>query len=317
MFRVCHSQSLLCACVLSLSPSLQRGQFHKSHTLGRSDVVQEPRAFIAPSSFNGQTGTLAHVGPTPIDGARAVSASSAATSHASTGRLDPGVPEVESRFAGPNRRAAAEPFAHLRRVPVARDFDHVADPKGHLPLGEPRLPSWVEFEKKVLRFAGYFKEAVHASANETFRVRPILLYYYLEDDSLHIAEPPTANSGIPQAVLVRRHRVPKNESGDFFLVDDLYIGAELAIYGKRFRLTAADPFTRAFFEKNGAPLEADEQTPLDAFAKKTLAVAAPAMHLKPPNPLRDHAEAALGKTFGPGVAATQQFLKNDGRTTAT
>lgn len=49
-----------------------------------------------------------------------------------------------------------------------------------------RLPAWVAYDRKVLRFSGYFKEAVHASAVENWRVRKCLVYFYLEDDSMHI-----------------------------------------------------------------------------------------------------------------------------------
>ena len=286
---------------------VQRGQFHKSHTLGRSDVVQEPRAFIPVSSFNG-TGTLAHVGASVIAGARAVSSGSAATPFASTGRLAPDEPEVEHRFADEARRQTADRYAHLRRAPVARDFDSTAEPSAHLPLlGPSRMPSWVEFDRKVLRFSGYFQEAVHAAAGETWRVRPILLYFHLEDDTLAISEPGVNNAGLPQGVLVRRHQVPRDEQGHMFAVDDLWIGAELPIYGRRYRLTAADAFTRAFYQQNGAPLEADEQTPLDPFARKHTQ-ARPTTHHKLSNPLTIHQEAALGKIRHSVIAATQKFL---------
>lgn len=55
-----------------------------------------------------------------------------------------------------------------------------------------RLPAWVAYDRKVLRFSGYFKEAVHASAVENWRVRKCLVYFYLEDDSMHIVS--TQNS---------------------------------------------------------------------------------------------------------------------------
>jgi hypothetical protein len=50
----------------------------------------------------------------------------------------------------------------------------------------------------VLRFFGYFKESVVESAVENWRVRRVVLYYYLEDDSIHVAEPRQDNSGLPQ-----------------------------------------------------------------------------------------------------------------------
>lgn len=50
----------------------------------------------------------------------------------------------------------------------------------------------------MLRFYGYFKEAITESNMENFRVRKIVLYYYLEDGSMQVAEPKQDNSGIPQ-----------------------------------------------------------------------------------------------------------------------
>jgi len=52
---------------------------------------------------------------------------------------------------------------------------------------------------QVLRFFGYFKEGVVESNIENHRVRKVILYYYLEDGSMHAAEPKQDNSGIPQA----------------------------------------------------------------------------------------------------------------------
>ena len=46
------------------------------------------------------------------------------------------------------------------------------------------VPAWVAFDRKVLRFEGFFKEPVHESSAENFRVRKIKVYYYLEDDSM-------------------------------------------------------------------------------------------------------------------------------------
>ncbi len=51
---------------------------------------------------------------------------------------------------------------------------------------------------QVLRFYGYFKESVVESNMENHRIRKVILYYYLEDDSMHVAEPRQDNSGIPQ-----------------------------------------------------------------------------------------------------------------------
>ena len=60
------------------------------------------------------------------------------------------------------------------------------------------VPATVAFDKKVLRFYGYFKQTVYESPNEYYRVRPVTICYFLEDDSMQIYENPVENSGIPQ-----------------------------------------------------------------------------------------------------------------------
>ena len=39
---------------------------------------------------------------------------------------------------------------------------------------------------------------MHESPAEYFRVRPVDIYYYLEDDSISVVEPHVENSGMPQ-----------------------------------------------------------------------------------------------------------------------
>ena len=58
------------------------------------------------------------------------------------------------------------------------------------------------FFLQVLRFNAYFKQTVHESQNEYFRVRPVDIYYYLEDDSIAVIEPHVENCGMPQGMLL-------------------------------------------------------------------------------------------------------------------
>jgi len=172
-------------------------------------------------------------------------------------------------------------------------------------------PQWVAFDRKVLRFNCYFKEAVYSSPIENFRVRKCVLYYYLEDNSMHIAEPKIENSGMNQGVLVRRHRIAKPD-GSLFSWEDLNIGVDILVYGRVYRLTDCDAFTRAFLEANGRTVPAPEDIPLDPFTKKhTVREKA---HNKLMNPHKQYMEASLGKSFaGMDVEATQKFLRNDGK----
>ena len=50
----------------------------------------------------------------------------------------------------------------------------------------------------MLKFNAWFKQTVHESPGEHFRVRHVCIYYYLEDDSISVVEPVIENSGMPQ-----------------------------------------------------------------------------------------------------------------------
>ena len=53
---------------------------------------------------------------------------------------------------------------------------------------------------QVLKFNAYFKQTVHESPKEYYRVRPVNIYYYLEDDSISVVEPHVENVGLPQGM---------------------------------------------------------------------------------------------------------------------
>jgi len=98
------------------------------------------------------------------------------------------------------------------------DLDELARSKPTLTYGSgvkqapvDFVPAHVAFDKKVcfihitqcactchpsvqvLCFTAYFKQTVHESPNEYFRVRVVKIYYYLEDDSISVTEPPIEN----------------------------------------------------------------------------------------------------------------------------
>jgi len=60
------------------------------------------------------------------------------------------------------------------------------------------VPRSVLFDKKILRFYGYFKEIVYESPLESYRIRRVIIYYYLENDTMSIYEIPYANSALNQ-----------------------------------------------------------------------------------------------------------------------
>ena len=112
----------------------------------------------------------------------------------------------------------------------------------------------------MLRFFGYFKEAVTERREENYRIRRCIICYYLEDGSLHIDEPKEDNSGLPQGVFLRRHRVPKTD-GSFVGPSDFVVGGELEVYARTFFILACDPFTRSFLENSGFTVGPDQEYP--------------------------------------------------------
>ncbi|KAL9652806.1 hypothetical protein ABK040_010838 [Willaertia magna] len=133
-----------------------------------------------------------------------------------------------------------------------------------------REPKWLSLEKKVLRFYAYFKEGVHESPVEQSRIRKCVIFYYLEDDTMHISEPKQDNSGIPQGALVKRHRFPRatnDGNGPYYKMEDLNVGREVSVYGKTFRIVDCDSFSRQFLESVGIEVPDAEPYPGDQYSQ--------------------------------------------------
>lgn len=74
------------------------------------------------------------------------------------------------------------------------------------------------------------------------------MYYYLDDDTMYITEKKIENSGIPQGVFLKRHRVPRpNSPTENYTWQELNIGMNLPVYERMFRITDCDEFTRHFY----------------------------------------------------------------------
>ncbi|KAH6559938.1 hypothetical protein BASA50_009028 [Batrachochytrium salamandrivorans] len=129
------------------------------------------------------------------------------------------------------------------------------------------VPAWVVFDRKVLRFYAYFQEAVHERREEKYRVRRVNIYFYLEDDSVHVSEPKTPNSGIPQGTLIRRHRIPKatSETNQHYTVSDFNVGSQVTFYSKTFKIIGCDMFTREFLKSIDIVAPENEDYPSDPY----------------------------------------------------
>ena len=101
---------------------------------------------------------------------------------------------------------------------------------------------------QVLRFYGYFKESVVESRLENYRIRKLIVYYFLEDRSIMITEPKMVNSGTPQGAFLKRQLVIKQDgSGMPFEPTDFRVGLDIGICGRSIRVYDCDPYTREFF----------------------------------------------------------------------
>lgn len=134
------------------------------------------------------------------------------------------------------------------------------------------LPQWIKYDKKVLKFHGYFNEHVVESSFENHRSRKVTIFYYLSDDSIHLNEDKTENSGIPQGNFVKRHRIERktgkpinpNEyihysKKDYLHWSDFNLQSEVFLYGKRFRICDCDDFTKQFYNDHRIQLNSPEQ----------------------------------------------------------
>jgi len=152
------------------------------------------------------------------------------------------------------------------------DIDELANTKPSLTYGQSKpepaqdfVPAHVAFDKKVLLFNAYFKQTLNESDKEYYRVRPVKIYYYLEDDSISIVEPIVENSGIPQGKLIKRQRLPKNDQGEHWQWKDLNIGTNVVFYGKTFHTYDCNNYTKDFMQSEGIMLNPVEVCPADPY----------------------------------------------------
>ncbi|KAJ8356672.1 hypothetical protein SKAU_G00194660 [Synaphobranchus kaupii] len=130
------------------------------------------------------------------------------------------------------------------------------------------IPAHVFFDKKVLRFYGYFQQVILLSPLEHYRVRPVIISYFLEDDSFCVIEPEVENSGIPQGKLIKRQCLPKNKQGDFYHWKDLNIAIDISVFGVTYRITSCDQYTQEFLESEGILLNEPEEIPTDPYSQQ-------------------------------------------------
>ncbi|XP_050433887.1 EF-hand domain-containing family member C2-like [Adelges cooleyi] len=126
-------------------------------------------------------------------------------------------------------------------------------------------PAWMVFGKETLTFDGYFK----VSANESqynYNVRKCKIVYFPEDNTITVMEPAIPNSGMTQGCLIRRHRIPHpGRANGFYELLDFNIGKTVEFYGKVFRITGVDCYTRDVLRKMGLDVPENQTQPRDPY----------------------------------------------------
>ncbi|XP_044792556.2 EF-hand domain-containing family member C2 isoform X2 [Bubalus bubalis] len=130
-------------------------------------------------------------------------------------------------------------------------------------------PSWVAFNKQVLSFDAYLEDEVPDKSQGNYRIRRYKIYFYLEDDTVEVNEPVLQNSGLPQGIFIRRHRIslpPPNED-QFYTVHHFNVSTDIVFYGRTFKIYDCDAFTKNFLTKIGVKLNPPGQCPEDPYMK--------------------------------------------------
>jgi len=84
---------------------------------------------------------------------------------------------------------------------------------------------------------------------ENYRIRKLIIYYFLEDRSILMVEPKMVNSGTMQGAFLNRQMVLKPDGSDMpFEPTDFRVGLDIGICGRAIRIYDADEYTRHFFD---------------------------------------------------------------------
>ncbi len=121
----------------------------------------------------------------------------------------------------------------LQSMREGKPFLQTGIPKKHVIQNDAipeSPPEWLKHDRQVLRFFAYFQESVVEDPNENFRYRKCVIYYYLEDGTIYISEPKIENSGLPQGVFLKRHKVPRKDGSGVITWEDFNCGEDIEIY---------------------------------------------------------------------------------------
>lgn len=175
----------------------------------------------------------------------------------------------EKVILGPVSAPVRPPYAQSEaqspapRSGIARNSG-AASTQGAAAASQLRLPDWITYDRKVLRYFAYFKESVPDSPVEDWRVRKCAICYHLSDGSLEVIEPREGNSGLHQGTFLKRHKA-KLQDGSPVAWQQLTVGGTITLYGRVFHVVGCDTATRAFLDSRGVRPPPDATCPAGPF----------------------------------------------------
>lgn len=131
------------------------------------------------------------------------------------------------------------------------------------------LPAWIAFDKQILAFDGFYQQTLQEMSGSAFQIHKVKILFYLEDGTIQVYEPKVENSGIMQGTLIARQRIrfPPPMDENFYDIIDFNVGRSVEFFGKVFKITSCDKFTRVFLNRCGIAVPDPLNTPLDPYAE--------------------------------------------------
>lgn len=169
--------------------------------------------------------------------------------------IGPSQPVITSRpgTAGPLGRSSSSPFLSDSLIAT------IGLPKKQpppIPRKQPSVPVFVEHDKAVCRFYGYFIETRVWDYDAPLGVpdiekdvqRKVVILFYLVDQTVQIIEPKVVNTGFAGGNFYNRSGICKMD-GEPLSLTDLTPGNSVVMLGQEFNIYDADQYTRDYFRR--------------------------------------------------------------------
>lgn len=119
----------------------------------------------------------------------------------------------------------------------------------------------------MLCFEAFFQETAQEKLGYVYCIRKVKIFFFLEDGTIQVLEPTIHNSGIPQGTLIRRQQIPlpAPRNDDIYSVLDFNIGKEVELYGRVYKITNCDKYTRIFLNRIGVHVPDPISIPPDPY----------------------------------------------------